>query len=184
MSMYRTDAGRKQFRIIMFAIFGVLVSIVLVTGSMSPQPTAQTTVEPAKTPTESPPPPAPLIYVLARAPDYPDRYAHCEIELLMVNRSSKVVSMSGTVQAFTKYGGDGTGYFRFEFVGANQEKLIKARIDTYCNVSSPGLKSVIVREINTCKLSGDYYRDCGTITAPGYWQADVKNTIPLTIDLK
>ena len=137
--------------------------------------------KPAQPATYSPPPPQ--IFILARKPDYPDRYARCEIDLVMLNRSSKVVTMSGTVQGFSKGGSDGTGYFRFEFVEPGKDKWIKARIDTYCD-SSYGLGSVIVREINSCKLSGDYYRDCGTITAPGGWLPDVKGPIPLTIDLK
>ena len=128
-------------------------------------------------------PPQPQIFIVAKKPDFPDHYADCEIDLVMSNHSSKVVTMSGTIQGFTQYGGDGTGYFRFEFVEPNKDKWIKATLNTYCSTGS-SLKSVIVREINSCKLSGDYYRDCGAITAPGRWATEVKGNIPLTVDLK
>ena len=166
-------------KIVLFLLAGFGGLIVL--GAVGAKNNQAQPSQPAQSAAYSPPPPQPQIFMLAKMPSIPDR--GCEIDFVMSNRSSKVVTMSGTIQGFSKYGGDGTGYFRFEFVEPGKDKRITARIDTYCGTSDP-LKSVIVREISFCKLSGDYYRDCGTITAPGIWAANVKGSIPLTVDLK
>jgi hypothetical protein len=173
---------RTSFGRITLWVIGILAIPVVMAALIDSNPTRP--FQPAQA-TAHAEPLQPQIFILARKPDSSDRYADCEVDLVMSNLSSEVVSMSGTVQGYTQGGGDGTGYFSFEFVEPGKDKLVKARLSTYCRPTGfVTLVSVIVREINVCKLSGDYYRDCGAITAPGKWADSVTNTVPLRVDLK